>query len=102
MEGKHNHYSKRKKVMFEAKWHFFLLFFCHHLKLDPHFPSSHKACSSLSVLSLGLPPPLSSPLTMICNSPTVHILRLPPSPHFQVLSQSLSFTLPPTHTPLLL
>ena len=70
------------------------------LKDDPHFPSSLKACPSLSVLSLGLPPPLSSPLTMICSPPTFHLLRLHPL-HFQVLSERLSFTLPPTRTPLL-
>jgi hypothetical protein len=73
--------------------------FCHFWKIDPHFPSSLKACPSLSVLTLGLPPPLSSPLTTTCNPPTFHSLRLHP-PHFQVLSKWLSFTLPPTHAPL--
>ena len=33
----------------------FFFMFCHFWKIDPHFPSSLKACSSLSVLSLGLP-----------------------------------------------
>jgi hypothetical protein len=93
--------AKEKKVMFEVKWLCFFIF-CHFWRLDPHFPSSLKACPSLSVLYLGLPPPVSSPLTMICNPPTFHLLRLPPRTFFHVLSKSLSFTLPPTHTPLLL
>ena len=45
------------------------------------------------------PTPTTSQSTYIdLQPPTVHFLRSPP--HFQVLSESLSFTLLPTHTPL--
>ena len=64
--------------------------FCHFGRLDPHFPSSLKACPSLSVLSLGLPPPVSSPLTMICNPPTFHLLRLPPALSFMSSQKACS------------
>jgi hypothetical protein len=78
---------------------FFLI--CHFWKLDHHFPSSLKACPSLSVLSL-------SPLHHFpvhlqwFATPKFPLTEVPPLPHFQGLSKSLSFTLPPTHTPLLL
>ena len=44
MEAKHYHQSKRKKVMFEAKWHFFLYF----LSLLKDWPPLSVFSSSLS------------------------------------------------------
>ena len=91
--------KQKKKDHVCSQMKFVSLFVVTFGSLNPHFPSALKACPSLFVLSLGLPPPLASPLTKICNPPTFHLLRLH-SPHVHVLSKSLSFTLPPTHTPL--
>ena len=79
MEDKNDHYSKRKKVMFETKWHFFLSFLSL-LKASPPLSEFSYSLSFTFVLSLSLPPQLTRPLTMNCNPPTFHLLRLPP-PH---------------------
>ena len=58
--------AKEKRSCLKPNDIFFFIC-CHFWKIYPHSPSSLKACSSFSVLSLGLPPPFSSPHTMICN-----------------------------------
>ena len=83
--------NKAKKKMSCLKPNdIFFLIFCHFWKNDPHFPSSLQVCLSLSVLSLGLPPPLSSPPTTICNPSTFHLLRLPPTRTFRSFQKECS------------